>query len=168
MDLAPYLTDLRTQLATAADPGGPEARDLAERLTATLESAYRLALLDALSVAAAEITQELAPGSVELRLRGRDPEFVVIVPAVPVYAARVEGGEPASPAPGDDGAMTRINLRLAQDLKDRVDEAARRAGMSVNGWLVRAAAAALSGEPASPSPTRRSARGGDHYRGWVR
>ena len=89
MDLAPYVSDLRSQLAAAAETGGPEARDLAERLTATLESAFRLALLDALSVATAEITQELAPGSVELRLRGRDPEFVVVLPTPPAARPRV-------------------------------------------------------------------------------
>jgi len=81
MELTPYLTDLRSQLAAAAEPGGPEARDLADRLAATLESTFRLAMLDALSAATAEITQELAPGSVEVRLRGRDPEFVVQLPA---------------------------------------------------------------------------------------
>ena len=165
MDLAPYLTDLRSQLAAAADPGGPEARDLAERLTATLESAFRLALLDALSVAAAEITQELAPGSVELRLRGRDPEFVVVVPPVPEV---VDGPEPAAPTWDDDSPMTRINLRLGQDLKDRVEEAARREGMSVNAYLVRAAGVALTSGPTSLTPPRTSARGADRYSGWVR
>jgi hypothetical protein len=161
MDLTPYLDDLRTQLATAAEPAGPEARALAERLTAALESSYRLALLDALSVAAAEITSELAPGSVEVRLRGRDPEFVVALPA-PVEPA------PVAPAPvhvpDDDAAMTRINLRLDQVLKDRVEDAAKASGLSVNAWLVRAASAALV-----PGTTSRTTpRGGESYRGWVR
>jgi hypothetical protein len=164
MDLAPYLADLRTQLASAAEPGGPEARDVAERLAATLESAFRLAMLDALSVATAEITQELAPGSVELRLRGRDPEFVVTL-----ASASEDAGTPG-PSPltwDDDAPMTRINLRLGQDLKDRVEEAARRDGVSVNAWLVRAAGAALT--PAAPGSTSvRTARGGDRYQGWVR
>jgi hypothetical protein len=48
-----------------------------ERLTVSMESAIRLALLEALSAAAGEITTEMAPGSVQVRLRGRDPEFVV-------------------------------------------------------------------------------------------
>src|SRR4029450_1843809 len=75
MDLAPYVENLRRELAVAADAGGEEARALAERLTAPLESAIRLTLLEALSAAADEITRELAPGSAELRLRGGDPEF---------------------------------------------------------------------------------------------
>ncbi len=80
MDLTQYIETLRRELAVAADAGGEEARALAERLTAPLESAIRLMLLDALSAAAAEITRELAPGSVDLRLRRGDPEFVVTAP----------------------------------------------------------------------------------------
>ena len=69
MDLTPYVSNLRHELAVAADAGGDDARALAERLTAPLESAVRLVLLDALSTAAAEITRDLAPGSVDLFLR---------------------------------------------------------------------------------------------------
>jgi hypothetical protein len=72
MDLTHYVENLRRELAVAADAGGEDARVLAERLTAPLESAIRLTLLDALSTAADEITRELAPGSVELRLRAGD------------------------------------------------------------------------------------------------
>ncbi len=168
MELTPYLTELRSQLVAAAEPGGPEARDLADRLAGTLESTFRLALLDALSAAAAEITQELAPTSVELRLRGRDPEFVVVVPAAPSGLERPAPDAASTAGPGDDDAMTRINLRLGQDLKDRVEEAARTAGMSVNSWLVRAAGSALVDRPPAASPTWTTARGSDHYRGWAR
>ena len=172
MDLAPYLADVRDQLAVAAAAGGEDARALAERLSAPLDAAIRLALLDALSAATAEITQEMAPGSVELRLRGRDPEFAVRLPAAPPAASpesspsEAWSAEPS--AAGDDATMTRINLRLSQDLKDRVEEAARQTGISVNAWLVRSASAALSAGPASPGPTRAYDPGGDHYRGWVR
>src|SRR5882672_3270640 len=80
MNLTPYVDNLRRELAVAAEAGGEDARALAERLTASLESAARLSLLEALSAAADEITRDLAPGSVEVRLRGRDPEFVVTPP----------------------------------------------------------------------------------------
>ena len=68
--------------------------------------------------------------------------------------------------------MARINLRLPEQLKGRVEAAADRAGLSVNGWLVRAAAAAV--DSAAPGPAlsgqagRRAPRGGQHYTGWVR
>src|SRR6185437_5866813 len=145
MDLTSYVDSLRHELAVAAEAGGDDARALAERLTAPLDSAVRLVLLDALSAAAAEITRDLAPGSVDLRLRGREPSFVVTLPpSDPPYEVTeglAAGGPPpgaAAPADEDDSAMTRINLRLPQDLKDRVEQAARTAGLSVNAWLVRA------------------------------
>ncbi len=82
VDLSYYVNELRTQLLVAAEAGGDEARQLAERLVAPLQSATRLMLLEALSAAAGEITTDLAPGSVEVRLRGGDPDFVVTPPAV--------------------------------------------------------------------------------------
>src|SRR5262245_65163888 len=118
MNLNPYIATLRRDLAVAAEAGGDEARALAERLTAPLESSVRLALLDALSAAADEITRELAPGSVELRLRSGEPEFVVA--AAPAGEPADEDREPLAPPPApdaDDGATARINLRLPEQLK---------------------------------------------------
>src|SRR5690242_13862596 len=77
MDLTSYVNNLGREFAALAEAGGEEARALVERLAGSLESAIRMTLLDALSAAADEITRDLAPGSVELRLRGRDPNFVV-------------------------------------------------------------------------------------------
>jgi hypothetical protein len=183
MDLTPYVETLRQDLLVAAEPGGPEAQALAERLTAPLESATRLILLDALSAAAGEITTDIAPGSVDLRLRGREPSFVVTLPpAEPAYDDSAAapgaapgagpGGTPGRPGEDDDSAMTRINLRLPQDLKDRVEEAARSSGLSVNAWLVRAATSGLTsggtGGEGPPGWVSRAARGGDRFTGWVR
>src|SRR3954454_15092358 len=96
-----YVEDLQLRLTVAAEAGGDEARPLPARLTAPLESAVRLTLLDALSAAADEITRELAPGSVELRLRAGEPEFVVIAPAPegPVEALEAGAEPPPAPAP---------------------------------------------------------------------
>ncbi|MGH3243050.1 MAG: hypothetical protein ACRDNL_21915, partial [Spirillospora sp.] len=69
MDVTPYVDNLRRELAVAAEAGGADARALAERLTGPLESAARLMLLEALAAAAEEITRDLAPGSVDVRLR---------------------------------------------------------------------------------------------------
>ena len=80
MDLQPYVDAVRHELNVTAAAAGDAAQDLADRLSASLESAIRLALLEALSAAAEEITGELAPRSVEVRLRGRDPEFIVSAP----------------------------------------------------------------------------------------
>jgi hypothetical protein len=170
MDLAPYIAALRNELAVAAEAGGPDARALAERLVAPLDSAVRLTLLEALSAAASEITRDLAPGSVDVRLQGREPSFVVTPPPGSTRSLADPDLEAAihAVAEGDDGAMTRINLRLGQELKDRVEDAARAAGLSVNAWLVRSAMAALNVDDSSHRGGRRAARGGAHYTGWVR
>ena len=169
MDLGTYVSNIRQELAVAADAGGDDARALAERLAAPLESALRLALLDALSDAADEITRDLAPGSVHLRLRGREPGFVVTPPpAEPVDQVDAPAAELPPVVPqDDDGAMARVNFRLSENLKGQIEEAAERAGLSVNGWLVRAAAAALDGNSQSRRPYR-TARGSQRYTGWVR
>src|SRR3712207_532270 len=149
MSLHPYIRSLRPEPPLAAAAGGEEPAALAGRLTAPLQSAARLALLDALSEAAAEITRELAPGSVDLRLRNREPGFVVTPPPADPWtdesAAPPPGPAPA-PTPGEDEATVRISLRLPEHLKNRVEQAAAGAGVSINTWLIRAAAAAADSE----------------------
>ncbi|MFC9057166.1 hypothetical protein ACFTXB_03800 [Streptomyces sp. NPDC057074] len=172
MDLTPYVDTLRRELAVAAEAGGEEARELAERLTAPLESATRLTLLNVLSAAMGEITRELAPGSVDLRLRGLDPDFVVTVPptdggGLGDTAAPVEPLRPQAPAEGDEGGTARVNLRLPAHLKSRAEEAASREGLSVNAWLVRAVSAAVEGG-GRPRTTERTQNVGQSFTGWVR
>jgi hypothetical protein len=168
MDLTPYVSNLRNELAVAADAGGEDARALAERLTAPLDSAVRLTLLEALSTAADEITRDLAPGSVELRLRGREPDFIVTPP--PTDDSFADTAQPVAPAPfvdGEDGAMARINVRLPEQMKARIEEAAAKEKISANVWLVRAAAAALDYSPTS-QPATRTTISKQHFTGWVR
>jgi HicB family len=147
MQLDEYVDRLRTEFAAAADAAGDDARAVAERLVVPLESAVRLTLLEALSAAADAITLELAPGSVHVRLRGRDPDFVVTPTPAPAEAAPA-GDPPPSPSP-DAGPAGRVNFRPPEALKARIEEAAQREGLSTNTWLVRAATAALD-----PRPTR--------------
>jgi hypothetical protein len=171
MDLRPYIDALRHELALAAATGGDDARDLAERLTAPLESAARLALLDALSEAAAEITRDLAPGSVDLRLRDREPSFVVTPAPADPWADQSAAPPPPGPAPvptpGEDEATVRISLRLPEHLKNRIEQAAARAGVSINTWLIRAAAASADSDTGRPA-TEIATSGGQRYTGWVR
>ncbi|ARU50904.1 histidine kinase [Cellulosimicrobium cellulans] len=180
MDLTPYVDDLQTRLAAAADAAGDDGRLLAERLTAPLDAAVRLVLLDALSAAAGEISAELAPGSVDVRLRGGAPEFVVAAPAAaapptapgePAYGvATASAATPAAAvADVESGATTRTTLRLPDHLKTQAETAAARDGVSVNTWLVRAVAAALeqsTGRPAAQA--RPQPRGSARVTGWVR
>ncbi|WP_113690494.1 toxin-antitoxin system HicB family antitoxin [Amycolatopsis albispora] len=132
MELTPYVDDLRRELATALDT--TETGDLLERLIGSLEPAIRLTLLDALAGAMGEITRDLAPGSVDLRLRGREATFVVTPPpAQPPPSPESFGGE----------AVARINLRVPEQLKAAIETAAGEERRSVNAWLVEAASVAL-------------------------
>jgi hypothetical protein len=167
MNLLPHVETLRRELLVAAEAGGDEARSLAERLITPLDSATRLVLLDALSDAASEITSELAPGSVEVRLRGREPEFVVTQPPAEqsfedVGSASIE--TIAYSGEIDESGAARTTLRLPDHVKAKVDEAAGREGLSVNAWLVRAVVAAL--EPGARDRGR-SPSMGQQYTGWV-
>lgn len=170
MELREYVEALRDELVTAGAAGDAETRAVAERLVAPLESAVRLTLLKALSAAADEITRELAPGSVDLRLRGMEPSFVVTPPSADDGSAE-DSADEAGGAEGDwspealggamSGATARINFRPPQAMKEQIEEAASRQGISVNAWMVRASAAALAN-------SKRAPRGKQHFNGWVR
>lgn len=132
MDITPYVDTLRRDLVAAAEAGGEELRQAAERLAYALDPSARLALMEAISHAAAEITAELPQGSVDVRLVGRELDFVVeMAPPTAVPTP------PPPPAPEeDDGDLARITLRIPESVKARAEERAAAAGQSLNTWLV--------------------------------
>lgn len=169
MELQPYVDDLREQLLAAASGAGDDANDAALRMTHAMDAATRLVLLEVLTVAADEISVDLAPGSVEVRLKGRDPQFVVtgdLESAASAGSPPVPESAPTGVSSDDDGASARVTLRLPEHLKSRIEHAAGRESLSVNAWLVRALTAATSSPAASSPPPPPSA--GQSYRGWVR
>lgn len=170
MQITTHVEELQRQLAVAAAAGGSDTAEAAARLAAALEPAARLTILEALSEAAGEITRELAPGSVDVRLRGREVDFVVSRPGAALAQPMVNASGPV-PLPGgavsasaDEGDDTtaRTTLRLPDSLKARAEAAATAEGVSLNAWLVRAVTASL--ESASGSAAGASAS----YTGWVR
>jgi hypothetical protein len=181
MDITPYVEGLRRDLADVARAGGPEVAEAAERLAGGLEPALRMVLLEALSHAAAEITGSLDGGSVEVRLKGREPQFAVTPPpAEPDVEAAAGAADEAAEHEDDDGQVVRITLRIPESLKQRAEDAAARRGQSLNTWLVNAARMAtregpinidldLSSIPFGPGASGRSRRGpGQHVSGWAR
>ena len=149
MDLTPYLESLRSDLSAAAAPGGPETTRAADLLGHALEASARLALLQALSDAAAEITTRLHGPVVDVRLRGRDADLVVTEPAVEPDLDQ----QPAPAPPPDGGDLARLTLRMPEALKTHVERSAAAEGISVNAWLVRAVTAA-AGASSAPPPRR--------------
>lgn len=162
MELGQHVSELQRQLVVAAENGAEDTRVVAERMAAGLDAAARLVLLDVLSAAVGEITRDLAPGSVDLRLRGREVEFVVTQAGI-----EPDGEERFAPTVDlDDVSTSRTTLRLPDALKARVDEAAVAEGVSVNTWLVRAIATAV--QPAQRRSVQRTLRTGDTFAGWAR
>lgn len=175
MQLERHIERLRDRLALVAEGDRTEEGQAAQRLIASLDDTVRLMLLDVLAAAAAEITRELAPTSVELRLREGEPEFVASTPtgAPPREAADAgPAGEPAGETAGDatagEGALARINLRLPEQLKARVEQAAEHEGLSINAWLVRAVGAVVERGRSGADSETRSSHGSRRYTGWGR
>src|SRR5947209_18654946 len=119
MDLSEYVDALRASLTTAAAAGGEQARETARLLADTMEPAVRLAVIDAMSAMAAEVTAALDGALVDIRVRGRDPEVVVVPPTAGSEEAPAAEPEDAD----DDSAMSRISLRLPDTLKARAERA---------------------------------------------
>jgi hypothetical protein len=143
MDITPYVEGLRRDLLAAADAAGPQAREVAERLSYALDPAARLALMEAVSQAAAEITAELPTGSVDVRLNGRELEFGVHLPPPPAPATPPPPPPPAAEEEDEDeGTIARITLRIPEALKAKAEEYAARSGHSLNTWLVNVVRAA--------------------------
>ena len=143
MDLTPYLDALAADLAAAAAPGGPDTTRAAELLGQSLQASARLAMLEVLSDAAAEITTRLRDTSVEVRLRGREADLVV-------NPTQPESETPRE-APVAGGDLTRLTLRMPEALKTHVEQTAAAEGISVNAWLVRAVTAAVQRPVGPPS-----------------
>ena len=124
MNVAAFVEALQQDLAAVADLGDAAVAEAARRLSATLEPALRLRLLDALGEAAVELTSQLPDGHVDLRVVGGDPEFV--------YVEERSGPMPS----GEDALSARVTLRLPETLKSIIDAAAQDAGVSANTWLL--------------------------------
>jgi hypothetical protein len=150
MEIQPYVDSLRRDLTAAAAPGGEDVARAADLLGGSLEASARMCLLEALSDAAAEITTRLDGASVEVRLRGREAQFVVTSLVTTAPAAPPPG---SAAAPVDEsGDIARLTLRLPESLKEAVERAAAAESISVNAWLVRAITQVLHGPPGFQPP----------------
>lgn len=164
MHLAPRIAQVHDQLTAAAALGDERTREIAAALATAAAPAVRLAVLDAVSAAADEITAALLdhPGSPSVSVQQDGDEVRIHVQAASHAAT-------TGPRRDDGDTSARISLRLSETLKSDVDDAADRDGVSVNTWLVRAAAAALADETARGVPRAGQRSKHDHHRvtGWI-
>ncbi|NED98758.1 toxin-antitoxin system HicB family antitoxin [Phytoactinopolyspora halotolerans] len=147
MELTPYVSALRNALAAAGHAASDEVREAADRLSYAIEPSLRLTLIEAMGDAAAEVTTQLEGVSVDVRMRGGNPEFVASDERPPASFEPPEPPEPPTPPPPPEPEenLSRVTLRLPESLKSRIEEAAAAEGMSVNAWLVRAVGQLLDG-----------------------
>ncbi len=153
MQLDEYVRQVHDQLRASAALGDERTAQIAGALAGSADSAVRLAILAAVSDAAADITAAL------LDAHG-GPAVTVVLDGDEI---RVDVSSPApsgasQPPPDDGDATARISLRLSEKLKADVEHAAGSDSVSVNTWLVRAAGAALNRQNGSP--------GGQSHGGW--
>jgi len=176
MDLSQYVTQLREDLASAAQAGDEQTRQTAALLGAAIEPAARLAIMNALADLAAEVTAALDDRVVEVRLDGRDVR--VAVTGEPSTEPEPEP-EPEPSAQGkfrgfggaDNADISRITLRLVEQIKGQAEQAAAAKGMSLNSWVAQAVQGALSGGGPQRKGRRHEDwtgdRDGRRLRGWV-
>ena len=176
MDITPYVERLRQDLTQSAAAGNEQIRDAAERLALALDPSMRLALMEALSQAAAEITTEMRTGSVDVRLAGRELEFVV-EQALPAEDTATAPG-PTMEDDETDAATARITLRLPESVKTKAEDLAAKHGSSLNTWIVNVLRAAtregainididLSSLPLDGFGAGGKSRGSKRMTGWV-
>ncbi|WP_211978277.1 toxin-antitoxin system HicB family antitoxin [Brevibacterium sp. W7.2] len=169
MNITRHVEQLQNQLTAAAAAGDDTTRDVAERLVTALEPAARVTILDALTDASAELTSAIAPAVIDVRLRGRDIDFVVDGLPAPRgdeddATIAQPGAEQAAadvPVDLDDASTSRTTLRLPDSIKARAEQAAKAEGISLNAWLVRAVAAGLDTRGTERTRTSRIS-------GWMR
>lgn len=179
MDLGKYVTQLREDLTSAAAAGDEQTQRTGALLGAAIEPAARLALMTALSDLAAEVTAALGDRTVEVRLDGRDVRVAVdSVPTGDPGAGEPEPEQAESPFAGfpgfgprgfagfgaDAGDISRVTLRLVEQIKNQAEQAAAHQGMSLNSWVAQAVQGALAGQQRPGKSHRRDSK---QVKGWV-
>ena len=166
MEITPYVDEmaagLRLALAAQTEP------DLADKLSAAAQAPARLALMGAVSQAAAEASASLPSGRIGVQLAG--PNLVLAYE--PDLSVPSETNPPSvDAADGDDDGQARLTLRLPTSLKVKAEQAAAEQGVSLNTWVVRALRDATDTDRfdlrVGPVGLRLHQSGGNRIQGWV-
>ena len=139
MDLSPYLEAVSEDLARSTALADEPTREVVRRLVPSIEPAVRLALVQALSDAAAAITAELDDAVVTLCMDGRDPALEVRQLPSPAGTDDPERGVRGADEEEDDDkgrGTARLTVRLPETLKRRAEARAEQAETSLNTWVV--------------------------------
>lgn len=143
MDLTPYIASLREDLSTTASAGDEQTRKVAAMLSAALEPAVRLAMMNALSDLAAEVTASLDDHVVEVRLDGKEVRVVVTGGSGGSSGSGQGERAQSAPPPPPEGDISRMTLRLFEEIKRKAEQAAADQGVSLNTFVQQAVQGAL-------------------------
>jgi len=164
MDLTPYIANLREDLANTASAGDENTRRAAALLSSALEPAVRLTLMNALADLAAEVTAALLGQVVDVRLDGRDVRVVVTGDAESPKSAPPPR-DTTTTSPFDGGDITRMTLRLVEQIKSKAEQAAAAQGVSLNTFVSDAVQHALG--QSHGQHHHKGNRGESRLHGWV-
>lgn len=146
MDLSKYAAQLREDLIAAAALGDEKTQATAAALAAATESSARLALLAALSDLAAEVSAELGDRTVHVSVDGTNATVDVR------KNAAAENEHPTIEEMTGD--ISRVTLRMVEQLKAKAEEAAAASGVSLNSWLSNAVSGAVRDQMRGYGPKR--------------
>lgn len=147
MQLTPYLEAVARDLDRATALADQQTRELTQRVASVIEPGLRLAMVQLLSDAAAQLTAELDGPVITVRMEGRDPDWHIVHNEATLAAHDSE--------PGDDDNSARVTVRLPEAVKKRAESAAQIAGQSLNTWIVQALRRATTSDTTSHRSSRR-------------
>lgn len=147
MQLTPYLEAVARDLDRATALADEQTREVTHRVAAAIEPGLRLAMVQLLSDAAAQLTAELDGPVISVRMDGRDPDWHIM---------REEPGPVVPDAESaDEDNSARVTVRLPEGIKKRAEVAAQNAGQSLNAWIVQALRRASTPDNTSHRSSRR-------------
>ena len=142
MNISEYTAKLHDDLVTAAELGDDQTRRIAASLAAAIEPSIRLVLLAAATELAKEISAEVENRDVRVRLDGN--EILVDVQKSEQDRSAADDGKDSTYSFDDvSGDISRVTLRMMEQIKARAEEAANQNGVSLNSWVSQAVQGAL-------------------------
>ncbi|WP_326602523.1 hypothetical protein [Rhodococcus sp. PD04] len=137
MDIDKYTSAITDSVISAAELGDEQTRRTAAALATAIAAPVRLAVLAALSDMANEISDELGDRTVTVRLDGTDAVLAVHSETAPPQEDPTPSFEEMT------GDISRVTLRLVEQIKTKAEEAAQQSGLSLNSWMAQAVQGAL-------------------------
>jgi hypothetical protein len=124
--------------------------------------------MNALSDLAAEVTAALPDRVVEVRLDGRDVRVAVTAdPATEPATEQPPSSFPGFPGGADTGDISRITLRLVEQIKSQAEQAAAAQGVSLNTFVAQAVQGALGQAQHHQQRHHQGGRSETKLHGWV-